>query len=151
MTGRKSRRPFWRRLFASIIDHTIVFEFIDIAISSFALFNVEQRARLPDLTDGFVQFDPTFLGWVVTAGIYFGYFAANEIIWNRTIGKRIAGVKVVSTSGARVTSMQIVLRNVFRIVDMIPVPVPLGIWLIAVPSKRMRIGDIVGRTTVEMS
>ena len=68
----------------------------------------------------------------------------------RTPGKRWTGLRVVRTSGQPVTFVPSCVRNVMRLVDMLPAP-PLyavGMLSIFVTGKNQRLGDLAGGTLV---
>ena len=68
----------------------------------------------------------------------------------RTPGKRWTGLRVVRTSGQPVTFVPSCVRNVMRLVDMLPAP-PLyavGMASIFVTGKNQRLGDLAGGTLV---
>ena len=45
-----------------------------------------------------------------------------ETYWNgQTVGKRVMGIRVLSTDGQPITGLQAVMRNILRFVDMMPV------------------------------
>ena len=81
---------------------------------------------------------------------FFGYFIICEMLWSgRSIGKRAAGIRVVRVGGSPVGFWSSLLRNVMRIIDMIPAPLYLvGSVLILSTSKNQRLGDILGNTMV---
>lgn len=78
-----------------------------------------------------------------------GYPMAMEWMWRgQTVGKRVFGLRVIDASGKRLELTQIVLRNLLRVVDVLP-----GFYLVGgsslVLSKRcQRLGDIVADTVV---
>jgi len=81
--------------------------------------------------------------------LWFGYGIALEWLWNgRTVGKRVLGLRVVDEHGLRLTFSQVVLRNLLRLVDMLPM-----LYLVAgvscMLSRRcQRLGDIAAGTVV---
>jgi len=74
--------------------------------------------------------------------LYFGYFE-----WRRngsTPGKKRAGTKVVMAGGHRLTSSAVLIRNLFRPIDMLP-----PVWIVPLlDRKHRRIGDFVAGTVV---
>ena len=81
---------------------------------------------------------------------FIGYFVVCEMLWSgRSIGKRAAGTRVVRTNGAPVGFWSSLLRNVLRLVDMLPSPLYLvGSVVILATSKNQRLGDLLGNTVV---
>jgi uncharacterized RDD family membrane protein YckC len=63
-------------------------------------------------------------------------------------GKRRVGIRVVSLDGRAVTSSQLVLRNILRILDFLPFGYLLGVASLFVSEKGQRLGDVVAGTLV---
>lgn len=91
--------------------------------------------------------------------LYFGYFAGFEWRWNgQTPGKRLLELRAIDDRGLRIDLFQALLRNLFRIVDMMPLLVALdflaigfygvgGLSLLLSPSGK-RLGDRAAGTLV---
>lgn len=94
----------------------------------------------------------TDMGWFAlvvlpAAAIYFLYHPVLEIAMRgRTPGKRIAGVRLVTYSGATPTLGAYLIRNVFRLVDNFPVFYGLGLILTMITRKHVRLGDLAAGT-----
>ncbi len=81
--------------------------------------------------------------------VTYGYFLLFEALRNgQTPGKRAAGIRVISDSGAPVTFRQVLLRNVMRIVDSLPSLYALGIISVWFSNQGRRLGDYVAGTLV---
>jgi uncharacterized RDD family membrane protein YckC len=89
--------------------------------------------------------------------IYWGYFMLFEVLRRgQTPGKRMCGLRVVRTSGARVQWGNSFLRNLVRFADMMPMMPnsPLfgfhlfGLVSCVVTSRFQRLGDLVADTLV---
>ncbi len=53
--------------------------------------------------------------------IYWGYFAFFEIIWKgQTPGKKVAGIRVIHTSGRPINAYEAIGRNLLRAIDGFP-------------------------------
>jgi len=80
--------------------------------------------------------------------IYWGYFAAFEILWHgQTPGKRVAGIRVVKDTGRPITAIEGVGRNLMRAVD------GLFLYFVAMVSvlisrENKRLGDYLAGTIV---
>ncbi len=72
-----------------------------------------------------------------------------EWVWRgQTLGKRIMGLRVVDEKGLNLRPSQIVMRNIFRLVDMLPALFLVG-GIAAVLSRRcQRLGDLAAGTLV---
>jgi uncharacterized RDD family membrane protein YckC len=91
-------------------------------------------------------------GMVLTVGYFVfsqGYGIATEWLWRgQTVGKRALKLRVVDARGLRLSFAQVVLRNLLRFVDGLPVFYLVG-GLAAVFSKRaQRLGDLAADTLV---
>jgi uncharacterized RDD family membrane protein YckC len=81
--------------------------------------------------------------------IYFLYHPLFELILGgRTPGKMIAGIRIVDLSGRAPSAIQIVLRNVFRLIDSLPAFYALGLILSFFGATRARIGDLAAGTVL---
>ena len=78
-----------------------------------------------------------------------GYGIALEWRWHgQTLGKRVMGLRVVDAQGLRLKLSQVVLRNLLRLVDMLPVAYLVG-GLASVCSRNcQRLGDLAAGTIV---
>ncbi len=85
-----------------------------------------------------------------------GYFAISVVYaivlewrWRgQTIGKRLLGLRVIDVHGLRLQLPQIALRNLLRVVDMLPFFYMVG-GLVAVFSRNaQRLGDMAANTIV---
>lgn len=94
----------------------------------------------------FAQAIQIFLNFVVT--IF--YAIALEWLWNgRTLGKRLLGLQVVDERGLNLTLRQIMLRNFFRIIDILPSMFYLiGATSCLFTKRCQRLGDIAAGTVV---
>jgi len=75
----------------------------------------------------------------------FVYFVTAELlVRGQTIGKRTCGVRVVKADGFSLDAGSILIRNIFRLIDQIPV-----LWIVPLLSGRsQRLGDMVAGTLV---
>lgn len=80
-----------------------------------------------------------FWAYGVVCEVWFG---------GQTIGKRLIGLRVVNADGTPVTLLPSVLRNLLRVVDMLPGVYGVGLVSCLFDRHFRRIGDIVGGTMV---
>jgi uncharacterized RDD family membrane protein YckC len=82
--------------------------------------------------------------------ISIGYGMATEWLWSgRTLGKRVMGLRVIDERGLALGFKQVVIRNLFRIIDMMPSTFYLlGGATCFVTKRCQRIGDIAAGTLV---
>jgi len=79
--------------------------------------------------------------------IYFGYHPILEIVMRgSTPGKRMAGVRIVTRTGDIPGPGALLLRNVFRLVDSLPMFYLVGLMCVIFSSQHVRIGDIAAGT-----
>lgn len=75
----------------------------------------------------------------------FVYYGLSELLMHgQTLGKRHMGLRVVKVDGFSLTPASILIRNVFRVADHIPL-----LWIVPLVSARaQRLGDMVAGTVV---
>lgn len=79
--------------------------------------------------------------------IYFLYHPILEIAMRgSTPGKRMAGVRIVTRSGDIPGVGALLIRNVFRIVDMLPTFYVVGLVTVITTAQHVRIGDLAAGT-----
>jgi uncharacterized RDD family membrane protein YckC len=78
-----------------------------------------------------------------------GYGIALEWRWRgQTVGKRVMRLRVMDAEGLRLRPAQIVLRNLLRPVDSLPVLYLLGGAVTFFNQRRQRLGDLAAGTVV---
>lgn len=86
---------------------------------------------------------------LIAFAVYFGYFAAFEIIWSgQTPGKRIIGIRVIKETGRPLAPTETLARNLLRIVDQLPAFYALGVVVAMLNPLNKRIGDFVAGSIV---
>jgi uncharacterized RDD family membrane protein YckC len=81
------------------------------------------------------------------AAIYFLYHLVLEIgMHGRTPGKRLAGVHIVMRDGSPPTVGALLTRNVFRLVDSLPLLYGVGLVATLVTTDHVRVGDMAAGT-----
>jgi uncharacterized RDD family membrane protein YckC len=79
--------------------------------------------------------------------IYFLYHPILEVAMRgRTPGKRMAGVRILARDGGPPSTVALLIRNVFRIVDSLPATYMLGLISCFITANRVRIGDMAAGT-----
>lgn len=88
--------------------------------------------------------------WTVLAFLLFvGYDITFEVLSSgRTPGKRLNGLRVVREDGGPVTFPISAVRNVLRIVDILPGTYLVGMASILVSGRNQRLGDLAAGTLV---
>jgi len=157
--------PF-RRIVAYVADILIslvgfgIFAFV-VWIGFLFLFD---NSSVGDELWGFLAF-ATLVSWFL---VYWFYGAIAETYMNgQTFGKRMSGLRVMTTDGHAIDGVQATLRNFFRLLDMAPVAsVPamlgaipeenglgiptclIGLIVMTINKRYQRIGDLVAGTMV---
>ncbi len=110
-----------------------------IAIAAFSLSAFAQRASL----------------WTMAALVFvffsvqLGYFAIFETVWNgQTPGKRWTHLRVIKDSGRPISAYDAILRNLLRIVDVLPSLYATGLITMLISGENKRIGDYAAGTVV---
>jgi uncharacterized RDD family membrane protein YckC len=81
------------------------------------------------------------------AAIYFLYHIVLEIILHgRTPGKRMAGIHIIARNGSSPSVGALLTRNVFRLVDSLPLFYGVGLVATLVTKDHVRIGDMAAGT-----
>jgi uncharacterized RDD family membrane protein YckC len=85
--------------------------------------------------------------WGLTCAAYTVYALVMELLTRRTVGKTLTGMRVLSEAGQPPGAGQIVVRNVVRLLELLP-PVWIMAFLVVLSRNRQRLGDILARTVV---
>lgn len=81
--------------------------------------------------------------------IYFLYHHVVELAMRgSTPGKRMAGVRLVARDGAVPGAGALLTRNVFRLVDSLPLFYGVGLMAVMLTRDNLRIGDMAGGTVL---
>lgn len=81
--------------------------------------------------------------------LFFLYKLVLEAFWNgQTVGKRVVGIRVIKANGLPADFLQIVVRNLLRVVDYLPLQYLIGSLAIAASQRSKRLGDMVAGTVV---
>jgi len=86
------------------------------------------------------------VGWFV---LFWGYWILPEALWSgRTLGKRALHLRVVDARGGPISPGQAIVRNLFRVVDFLPLNYAVGTIAIFVSRRNQRLGDLAAGTLV---
>jgi len=78
-----------------------------------------------------------------------GYYILFEVIWNgQSPGKRMVGIRVIRRDGTPVTLTEVLIRNLVRIVDMLPTAYGVGVVAMFIDKYSRRLGDMAAGTLV---
>lgn len=93
-------------------------------------------------------------GWhgLIFNGIFiiiaFFYFFILETVFFASPGKFICRLSIRDTSGEHATISGIFMRNIFRFVDLILIPLGIGVVILEKTAWHQRLGDLIGHTVV---
>lgn len=89
------------------------------------------------------------VGVLLIFAVTWGYFILFELVWNgQTPGKRAVGIRVLTVRGEPVTLVHSLVRNLVRIVDMLPTSYTIGVVCMLISKRSQRLGDIAAGTVV---
>ena len=72
-----------------------------------------------------------------------------EMMWGRTFGKALFRLRVVDAEGEQPAAWRIVVRNLFKVVELIHwvvLLIPMGLMMMS--GKQQRLGDLLAGTYV---
>ena len=81
--------------------------------------------------------------------MHWGYFTFFEGFWNgQTPGKKLFKIRVIQDSGHQITFFEAMIRNLIRVVDMLPSFYLVGVIAMACNQRHKRLGDLAAGTLV---
>lgn len=128
------------RFLAAFVDF-LVWLVVQIAvfIGALALYSLGGVARSTAL----------ILGLTLSFILFWGYFIVFETVWSgQTPGKRALKIRVIRTSGYPIGFLDVVIRNLIRLVDFLPGFYGLGILVMFISPQARRLGDYAAGTIV---
>ena len=133
-----------RRFLALLID------FLFFCLLFFPITRIVKGVWLMNRTDhawgyGWFITDPLCLSFLVFMIVY---FIVLEGLFGATLGKKLAGIRVVGLDGQKSGLGPSVVRNILRVVDALPALNILGVVLIVLSPKNARFGDRIAGTRV---
>jgi uncharacterized RDD family membrane protein YckC len=86
---------------------------------------------------------------LLSFAIFWGYYLIFELIWGgQTPGKRALGLRAVREGGRPITPAASAIRNLVRIVDLLPFGYGLGAVVMFADRRSRRLGDLAAGTLV---
>jgi uncharacterized RDD family membrane protein YckC len=86
---------------------------------------------------------------IVYFAVSVGYGMTLEWLWRgQTIGKRVMRLRVVDAQGLRLHFSQVAIRNLLRIVDLLPLMYVVGGLATLLTRRAQRLGDLAANTVV---
>src|ERR1700758_1559253 len=81
--------------------------------------------------------------------MYWGYFTLFEAFWNgQTPGKKLFKIRVIQDSGRQITFFEAMIRNLIRVIDLVPSFYLVGVIAMACNRRHKRLGDLAAGTLV---
>jgi uncharacterized RDD family membrane protein YckC len=119
-------------------------------IDLFAILTLEMLSLWGLGALGFISGDVAFAASIIAFFIIsIGYPIAMEWLWRgQTLGKRLFRLRVMDAQGLRLKHSQVVVRNLLRFVDSLPVLYAVGGASCFVSKRCQRLGDIAANTIV---
>jgi uncharacterized RDD family membrane protein YckC len=112
-----------------------------VAINTVAIIRKLTATISPDTANG--------LNILVTFIIVFGYYITIEWFWNgKSVGKKLFHLRVIDQNGLKLSFPQVLLRNLLRIIDFMPLFYVTGGISASLSSRWQRLGDIAAGTMV---
>lgn len=102
------------------------------------------------------EWNGTRAGMIAIAALIFAYYALLwsyyvffETLWNgETPGKRWMGLRVIKDGGYPVDFRSVVIRNLIRALDTLPILYGLGMFMVTYHQRYQRLGDMAAGTLV---
>jgi uncharacterized RDD family membrane protein YckC len=136
------------RFIATLIDHFIQLAII-MALALGSLIFMRGAASIHAVFAGEMALWVEALLILAVFCILFGYFIFFELLWaGRTPGKRLAGLRVVRDGGWPIDPYAAIVRNIVRMVDILPPFYGAGLLSIFFSGEYKRLGDYAAGTLV---
>ena len=130
------------RFLAALID-LIIYLLVSLALS------IAYSRSQQYITDEHVGSVITAIYIGFTFGLYWAYYILFEIVWaGQSPGKRLIHIRVVRMDGTPASAVQIVIRNIARLVDMFPGFYAIGFAVMFASGQSRRLGDFAAGTLV---
>jgi uncharacterized RDD family membrane protein YckC len=136
------------RFFAVVIDSIIQNAVLFIFTLALSKFNGFSLINLPKDIN---IFKGIYFGVLISVLflVYFGYFIFFEFFWDgQTPGKKIFGLKVRRNEGRPLDFLSVLIRNIIRLIDMLPFCYIVGFIFAFFNPSWKRLGDITAGTIV---
>jgi uncharacterized RDD family membrane protein YckC len=125
------------RFLAALADLGCMFVLLTVGLMAAGVLD----AARPGLGMGLAAF------WVF--GLIFGYFLLFEWLWlGQTPGKRLLNIRVLQWQGTRITFAQAAIRNLVRLIDVLPGGYGVGFLTAICNREQRRLGDLAAGTLV---
>src|ERR1700694_3087981 len=138
-----------RRLLALIADTLVISILDEIVNGTFGVTRVTSGIATTMSSGGVTSFTTqTTVDWPWLALLWVTYYAVLEGLFGATVGKRFAGVRVTDLEGRRIGPQAAIVRNLARLLDVLPFGYLLGGILTLATRRHQRLGDRLAGTLV---
>jgi uncharacterized RDD family membrane protein YckC len=139
------------RFIGCLIDTTIIIVALIVLDTLLGLLLDRTNERVSALSD-----EISWLGGLLIAlfvilqfAVFWGYYILFELVWNgQTPGKRATKIRVLRTDGNPAGPLEIIIREIVRIVDFLPAGYGLGLIVMFFNRQARRLGDYAAGTIV---
>ncbi|HKV29955.1 MAG TPA: RDD family protein [Candidatus Dormibacteraeota bacterium] len=142
-------RALPRRFLALFVD-TLVISLLDAILNgTFGIERVTSGVATTMGSGGFTSFTTqTTVDWPWLALLWVTYYAVLEGLFGASIGKGLAGLRVTDLEGRRIRPQAAIVRNIARLIDVLPFIYLLGGILTLATRQHQRLGDRFAGTIV---
>ena len=132
--------------FAALAVDIVVFGVLTFVVNS--VYGVTQVTSTSLSGSGTMTATTTAVAWPWLTLLGILYFAIPEAMFGASPGKQLMGVKVVRVDGGPLAIRDVLIRNVLKPIDFLPVLYLLGGLTVVLSRAAQRIGDMAAGTTV---
>jgi uncharacterized RDD family membrane protein YckC len=142
-------RALPRRLLALFVD-TLVISLLDAILNgTFGITRVTSGVATMVGSGGYTSFTTQMtVDWPWLALLWVTYYAVLEGLFGATVGKTLAHLRVTDLEGRRITWQAAIVRNLARLLDVLPFAYLLGGVLTLATRRHQRLGDLLAGTIV---
>src|SRR5205823_14168695 len=138
-----------RRVLALVADTAVISLLDAILNGTFGITRVTSGVATTVGSGGFTSFTTqTTVDWPWLALLWVTYYAVLEGLFGASFGKRLAGLRVTDLEGRRIGWQAAIVRNLARLLDVLPFAYLLGGILTLATKRHQRLGDILAGTIV---
>jgi uncharacterized RDD family membrane protein YckC len=131
------------RFLAALLDTALI-----IIIQLLVMLPIFFFIGIQTVADNFTSWVAALLG-LLSFLFFWGYYIFFELVWNgQSPGKRLVGLRVVRRDGTPITLSEALIRNLVRIVDLMPTGYGVGLTVMFIDAKSRRLGDLAAGTLV---
>src|SRR2546430_9143585 len=144
-----SGRALPRRVLALIADTAVISLRDAILNGTFGITRVTSGVATTVGSGGYTSFTTqTTVDWPWLALLWVTYYTVFEGFFGATLGKRLTGLRVTDLEGRRISWQGSIVRNIARLLDVLPFAYLLGGILTLVTRRHQRLGDLLAGTVV---